>query len=130
MDEERKQLRGRRVDWLCWFLIRKVVDKVLHAQHLKEAGFRPNRTMETMVSSSVTAARQIPDSAVKLPEGAGQPAFVRSSAQSGIEYTVCSAGGADASCSCVHFSRGNLCKHIIKVSFGMIITICSNSSVS
>jgi hypothetical protein len=115
MNEERKQLRSRRVDWLCWYLTTTLVDKILHLQHLKRAGFKRNTAMEIQITKSVKAALQISSAAVKPPERADEPAFVKSSAQDTVEYTVCGAGTADASCTCTYFQRGNLCKHIIKV---------------
>ena len=115
MNEEMKQLRSRRVDWLCWYLIRVLVDKVLHFQHVKQAGFKRNAAMEALVTTSVRAAMDISDACVKVSEGDDAPAFVRSSANASVEYSVCGAGTAEASCTCVYFQRGNLCKHIIKV---------------
>jgi hypothetical protein len=115
MNEEMKQLRSRRVDWLCWYLTKVLVDKVLHFQHVKQAGFKRNAAMEALVTASVRAAVDISDACVKLSEGDDAPAFVKSSASASIEYSVCGAGTAEASCTCVYFQRGNLCKHIIKV---------------
>ncbi len=115
MNEEMKQLRSRRVDWLCWYLTKVLVDKVLHTQHVKQVGFKRNAAMEALVTASVRAAAEISDACVKVSEGEDAPAFVRSSADDSVEYSVCGAGTAEASCTCVYFQRGNLCKHIIKV---------------
>ena len=71
--------------------------------------------MEALVTTSVRGALEISDACVKLPEGDDAPAFVRSSATASVEYSVCGAGTAEASCTCIYFQRGNLCKHIIKV---------------
>lgn len=120
MNEEMKQLRSRRVDWLCWYLTRVLVDKVLHFQHVKHAGFKRNTAMEALVTTSVRGALEISNACVKLSEGDDAPAFVRSSADASLEYSVCGAGTAEASCTCVYFQRGNLCKHIIKVCIDLV----------
>ena len=104
-----------RVDWLCWYLTTVLVDKVLHFQHVKQAGFKRNAAMEALVTTSVRGALEISNACVNLPESDEAPAFVRSSADASVEYSVCGAGTAEASCTCVYFQRGNLCKHIIKV---------------
>lgn len=64
MNEEMKQLRSRRVDWLCWYLTMVLVDKVLHFQHVKHAGFKRNTTMEALVTTSVRGALEISDACV------------------------------------------------------------------
>ena len=98
MNEEMKQLRSRRADWLCWYLTTVLVDRVLHSQHVKQAGFKRNAAMEALVTTSVRGALEITNACVKLPEGVEAPAFVRSSAEASVEYSVCGAGTAEASC--------------------------------
>lgn len=129
MNEEKKQLRSRRINWLCWYLTTVVVNKLLHAQHVKQAGFRRNAAMEALVTKSVQAALGITDAAVVLPQNAELPAFVASSTNSAVEYTVFGVGKPDASCSCAYFQRGNLCKHIIKVGLHHLYHLCAFSSM-
>lgn len=108
-------LNGRRVDWLCNQLLEDVARKFLHGQHIKAAGFQRNAAIEALVHASALRALSISDTDVSLPKQAGEPAFVCSSASEGVEHTVCNPGSAEATCSCVHSQRGNLCKHLIKV---------------
>lgn len=114
-------LAGRRVDWLCDELLEEVAKMFLHLHHVKAAGFKRNAAIEGLVHASALKAASIQDADVILPRQPGEPAFVASATSKGVEHAVCNPGTPDASCSCVHSQRGNLCSHIIKVVLRMIV---------
>ena len=65
--------------------------------------------------SALTQSQKIPDSNVHLPASEDEPAFVRSSKQSHLEYAVYNPCTEWAVCECVHSQKGNICKHQLKV---------------
>ena len=107
-------LRARRVDWLLHILLGELAEHYMHKEFKEELkGW--NTAAEAQIKASISASDNIDEGRIQLPVDIGEPAFVRSSDGEGRTYRVTAPGTAEAGCECVHFMRGNLCKHIIKV---------------
>ena len=60
-------------------------------------------------------AEKIPDTSVTLLASVDQPALVQSSSAAGSAYRVFNAASQWASCECIQGTKGQLCKHQVKV---------------
>jgi hypothetical protein len=109
------KLVGRRVDWLIHQLTGDVINRYDYMQFRKENGFVTNKKGRSLMLSALTQAQKIQDSNVRLPASEGEPAFVRSSKRSHLEYVVYNLCTEWAVCECVHSQKGNICKHQLKV---------------
>ena len=113
--QSRGKLVGRRVDWLIHQLTGDVINRYDYMQFRKENGFVTNKKGRSLMLSALTQSQKIPDSNVRLPASEGEPAFVRSSKRSHLEYAVYNPCTEWAVCECVHSQKGNICKHQLKV---------------
>ena len=115
LNPSKQGMEGRRLDWLAHQLITKVTEHYLQRQHAKAAYFKPSLQQEKDVMRTVQNAADIPDDNVTLPAAADGAAQVRSSRDAAQQYTISQPGTAAAACTCTYYTRGNVCKHIVKV---------------
>lgn len=113
-EDGEKQLHARRLDQLLHLLVTTFKEYYLHKLHDKQAGFKTNPALEGRVKDVCRRAKQMSDSQVQLPEEASGIATVTS--DQGVVYQIHCPGTADANCDCHYNARGEVCKHIIKVS--------------
>ena len=83
----------------------------------KRSGQTYSRKLEKAIEGSVQRAAAIADSSVCLPTAESEVATVPSASDPSQRHSVFAPGTADATCTCQHFLRGNVCKHIMKVSY-------------
>jgi hypothetical protein len=69
LSDVRRNLHGRRIDWLIYHLTGDVLIHYWYAVSCKVYGFVANKTMERVVASAVLRARGIPNHLVKLFPG-------------------------------------------------------------
>jgi hypothetical protein len=106
-------LRSRRLDWLVPRILGPVCTYYLRIQHEEEAGHGYNKAAEDRMRQTVANAfKEV--FTLEIPEQVGESVTIRSS--SGEVYHVMGPGTAEAACECIYFMRGNICKHIVKVS--------------
>jgi hypothetical protein len=84
----RGKLVGRRVDWLIHQLTGVVINRYNYMQFRKENGFVTNKKGRVLMLSALTQSQKILDSNVHLPASEGEPAFVRLSKRSHLEYAM------------------------------------------
>lgn len=117
-------LRSRRIDWLLHVILGELHAYYFHRECTALAGFGFNKAAEESIRKSVEKAWDIQDMEVALPANYGEAAFVKSASASHFsgQHSVTHPGTPEAGCSCVHFIRGNICKHIIKVHFSFALS--------
>ena len=96
-------------------LLKSVAPSYLHKQLAKSSFFQRNLDFEKAIKASALRAAAIPDTQISLPKKPGSLAYVTSNSDVEVMYTILAPGTAEATCNCVSGSRGNLCKHVIKV---------------
>lgn len=113
-EDGKKLLHSGRIDQLLHLLMKVFQEYYLYKLHCKQIGCTSNPALEKRVKEVCQHADQIHESSVQLPEQSDGAALVKKDL--GIIYHVTSPGSAEASCDCMHFLRGEICKHIMKVS--------------
>ena len=116
LNPAKQGLRARRIDWLLHVLLGSVCSHYMHAEHAINAGRGYNKAMEEQLRKTVSNAQQ--EFAIEMPAAIGEAVKIRSlSSDTAYMYIVTRPGTPEAGCNCIFFMRGNVCKHIIKVSF-------------
>jgi hypothetical protein len=100
--QSRGKLVGRRIDWLIHQLTGDVINRYDYMQFRKENGFVTNKKGRSLMLSTLTQSQKNPYSNVRLPASEGEPAFVRSSKRSHLEYAVYNPCTEWVVCECVH----------------------------
>ena len=120
--EEKNNACHRRVDWLIYILLTKVVLYYIHMQRLKEVGFIRPRKIEEQLNASKCRANQIPNEDCVADEKGQTEYRVRSQNKDthNTWYNVIYKGSNLHFCNCSWALNGNVCKHVLKVE--MLVT--------
>jgi len=113
---EKNNACHRRVDWLIYVLLTKVVLFYNHMHRLKEAGFVRPRKIQEQLNSSKCRAKKIPNEDC-VPDEKSNDYWVRSQNKDtrDIWYNVIYKGSNLHFCNCNWALNGNICKHVLKV---------------
>jgi len=112
-DRRRKGLR--RMDWLIYTLLKRVELYYWNMSRLKKYGFINNYRLEHIIETSIEKAKHIPDDHC-VPHDEIQNYYWVQSQSSLKKYLVVYSNQTFSSCDCPWAMRGNICKHVIKVS--------------
>ncbi|KAJ7526189.1 hypothetical protein O6H91_17G086300 [Diphasiastrum complanatum] len=112
----RNRLLGKRMDWLLWVLADDIEWSYEHMEQAKPLDKAENFEDQKIVPSCFVEARLIPDHDVYLPPCTDESARVHSQSKLNVKYEVLNIGSEWACCTCPRSQKGNLCKHVIKVS--------------
>jgi len=114
---EKNNACHRRVDWLIYVLLTKVVLYYNHMQRLKEVGFVRPIKIEEQLNSSKCRASQIQNEDCVPDEKSNNGYWVHSQNKDtrDIWYNVIYKGSNLHFCNCNWALNGNVCKHVLKV---------------
>ena len=110
----KEMMHARRIDQLLSLLMETFREYYLYKLDCEKVGPAINPGLEKRIGHVCRRAALIGDTQVQLPREAGAEATVTSDA--GVVHHIRRPDSAHASCTCSHFARGEVCKHIIKAS--------------
>ncbi len=117
-----KGLRGRRIDWLVWWLITTIARHYMHTLEMKKNGFIKNKVMEAIITRRMEKVTLIPFTHVYQPTLESDGAWgVWSQRLPNVIYTMKFPFIEIFCCMCEWALWRNMCKHQI-----VVILTCTN----
>ncbi len=116
-----KGLRGRRIDWLVWWLTTTIAHHYMHTLKMKKKSFIKNKVMEAIITQSVEKVAFIPLTHVYQPTFESGTWGVWSQYLPNVIYAVKFPFIKIFCCTCEWALWGNMCKHQI-----VVILTCTN----